>query len=151
MNKSDDLLEFLRNKAADGPLDLPQVNWDERKKYWLQHLDQLYASIKEWLKPLEEEKLVLYWIEKIQLTEKIIGSYEVDVLVMNIGNQLISFDPKGTLIVGAEGRVDVHGERSIGILILKDSQWLIAQRANRPLTVPFNKESFQDLLEKVMK
>jgi hypothetical protein len=151
MNKTDDLLSFLKTKASVPPLDQPKISGEERKRIWLKNLDELYTLIKGWLKPLEDDQLVRYWNEKIHLTEMYIGSYEVDVLNMHIGNQLISFYPKGTVIVGAEGRVDVQGEKSTRVIIFNENQWFVLQRANRPKTVPFNKESFQDLLREVMK
>jgi hypothetical protein len=65
-------------------------------------------------------------------------------------NQRIEFYPKGTLIVGAEGRVDVRGPKAMRTLVLTDGGWSVVERSPRLRMLPFNEDSFQDMLQEVM-
>jgi hypothetical protein len=113
-------------------------------------LSELYALIKSWLRPLENEGTLRYSITQITLQEDYLGSYPIDVLSLHIGKQRVGFYPKGTLIVGAEGRVDVRGPKAVRALVLSDGQWSVVERSPRVKMLPFNEDSFHDMLREVL-
>jgi hypothetical protein len=46
-----------------------------------------------------------------EVTEDHIGTYTIPTLELTIGGERVEFRPKGTLVVGAAGRVDIRGGR----------------------------------------
>lgn len=113
-------------------------------------MKDLYALIRSWLRPLENEGTLRYSITQITLQEDYLGSYPIDVLSLHIGKQKVDFYPKGTLIVGAEGRVDVRGPKAVRTLVLSNGQWSVVERSPRVKMLPFNEDSFHDMLQEVL-
>jgi len=114
MSTENDLISFLHSKAG---APVPKIDWEARKDNWLKNIAQFYDLIKDWLKPLENDKTVSYRKIAKTIEEEYLGSYQVEDLILQIGNQHVVFHPKGTLIVGANGRIDIQGQRSIRSII----------------------------------
>jgi hypothetical protein len=150
MSKKDGLSAFLRSKAGETPYAEPGIDWEARKNTWLGDIAKLYAQVKEWLAPLERDGTVRYSSRTTTLREEYLDSYEVDVLTLLVGNQRVEFRPKGTLIVGANGRVDVQGQRALRTIILQKDQWYVVERSPRLKTVLFSEDAFQNILQEVM-
>lgn len=150
MNEKNELHAYLRQKAASTAGAENEVDWKEKKDKWLSHIVQLYKMIHEWIAPLESDGTLRSQTSSESLEEDHIGQYQVDVLTLVIGEQRVEFHPKGTLIIGANGRVDVQGQHGIRTLVLKADQWYIVERFPRLKTLPFNEDSFQDVLQEVM-
>jgi len=150
MSEHNTLQAFIRSKVASPPEPEAQIDWAHRKEEWLKAIDGLYDLVKSWLQPLESDDTLRFRLAKISLEEDQIGTYEVDVLTLLIGKQRVAFYPKGTLIIGADGRVDVRGQRAVRTLVLNGGRWFVVERAPRLKTLPFNDDSFQDLLREVM-
>jgi hypothetical protein len=72
-----------------------------------------------------------------------------------VGNERVEFRPKGVTVIGVAGRVDVRGDRDT-VTLFKDSAetgnaWtVILQRVPNLRTVPLDRESLKDVLERVM-
>lgn len=150
MNEENGLHAYLRQKAASTAGAEEEVDWKQRKEKWLKHVARLYKMIHKWIAPLESDGTVRSQTSSESLEEDHIGQYQVDVLTLFIGKQRVEFHPKGTLIIGADGRVDVHGQHGIRTLVLKEERWSIVERLPRLRTFPFNEDSFQDVLREVM-
>lgn len=150
MSEENGLHAYLRQKAASTVETEHEVDWEEKKDKWLKHIARLYKMIRGWIAPLETEGTVRYQTASENFEEDYIGRYHADVLTLLIGKQRVEFQPKGTLIIGANGRVDVRGQRGIRTLVLKGNEWFIVERSPRLKTFPFNEDSFQDVLQEVM-
>ena len=150
MCEKNELQAFLKQKAASTTPTPNEVDWKAKKDKWLSQIAQLYKMIREWIAPLVKDKTVRFQTSSESLEEDNIGQYQVDVLTLFIGKQRVEFHPKGTLIIGANGRVDVQGQRGIRTLVFKADQWYIVERFPRLKTLPFNEDSFQDVLQEVM-
>ncbi len=124
--------------------------WNAKRDEWLRSVAGLYTLVKTWLEPLETDGVLHYRTATITLTEDHIGSYEAEVLAIVVGNQDVSFTPKGTLIAGAEGRIDVRGPRAIRTIVLNQGGWFVIERTPRLKLAAFNEDSFQDILSEVM-
>lgn len=146
MSKKDGLDAFLRSKASTEP----EIDWEATKDKWISEIAKLYDQIKKWLAPLEKDAIVRYSTWTTTLQEDYIGSYQIDVLTLLVGKQRVEFRPKGTLIIGANGRVDVQGPRAVRTIVLQDGQWFIVERSPRVKTRPFDKDSLETVLEEVM-
>ena len=135
MNEKNGLHTYLRQKAASTAGAENEIDWKEKKDKWLNHVTQLYKMIHKWIAPLESDRTVRSQTTSENFEEDHIGQYQVDVLTLFIGKQHVEFHPKGTLIVGANGRVDVQGPRGIRTTVLKGDRWFIVERSPRLKTL----------------
>ena len=87
----------------------PSIDWIQVRDDWKKHLDEFYQLAQKFLrKYIAQEKVRITWTTK-QINEEYIGSYDVEFLEVQIGTIKVHFDPIGTRILGAKGRVDMHG------------------------------------------
>ena len=150
MSKTTGLEAFIRSKAGGTTQGEPKIDWQTRKQDWLSNIADLYAVIRKWLQPLEKEGVLRFLTANITLQEEQIGAYGVEVLTILIGKQRVAFYPKGTLIIGAEGRIDIRGQRAVRTIIFNDGDWHLVERSPKLKVLPFNQNSFQDVLTEVM-
>jgi len=122
-----------------------------RKDVWLKRVSRLYADVRKWLADLERDGVLRFDLDKVALEEREIGQYDVEVLTLAIGKQQVAFCPKGTLIVGADGRIDIQGQRGVRTIIFSGGRWHLVTRTPKLRLLPFNEDSFQDVLSEVMR
>lgn len=96
---------FLNDKKKAGD---EETNWEDHKKEWMSALDEFYANVTTWLNPLVGANLSLDF-ETIVLQEEHIGAYETRKMYIYAKGQKVVIEPKGTLIIGAKGRIDMIG------------------------------------------
>ena len=101
--------DFVNQQIAEAE-QAQAMDWPQRRKDWIRHLDKFYELIGEFLqKYIDEEKIHIRWTTK-HINEDYIGNYDVRSLEVLIGAVItIHFDPIGTNLIGAKGRVDMHG------------------------------------------
>ena len=99
---------------------------------------------------MEKESILSFVDSKITLDEHPLNQYNAKVLTIVIGGQRINFVPKGTLIVGAQGRVDIQGHKGMRTIILSGDKWSIVQRTPNLRLLDFDQSSFQSILDDVM-
>lgn len=146
--KLSDLLLKKTKQSASGEL----VDWDDRRTSYLKAVEGLYSLIQAALGvPIEEGTVRLRRRPK-DLTEDYIGTYAVDDLLLLIGAEQVRFSPRGWNVLGAEGRVDVVGERGELSLILRDSAWGLVQSRQPELRVArLDESTLADVLGLVMR
>jgi len=144
---TDNLVDFVRQKAEQSD---KSIDWPARRRKWKKDVAGLYKTIRGWLSPLIADGTIQIDESKVKLREDYIGTYEISRLHILIGDQTVIFRPKGALVYGAEGRVDLTGTRSDNVLLVNDGQWSIVEGGDRVRFVPFTEESFRGLLEEVM-
>jgi hypothetical protein len=152
MAKTMGLTDFLKSKARHDeqePL-LTRQEWETRKEKWLRRIDELYEEVRNWLEPLKKETILDFIDSKMVLNEPPLDPYNVKVLTIVIGGQRISFVPKGTLIVGAQGRVDIQGHKGMRTIILIGDKWSLVRRTPSLKLLDFDQTSFQSILDDVM-
>ncbi|MCL2193413.1 MAG: hypothetical protein FWB78_08465 [Treponema sp.] len=103
----------------------PQIAFDKDKelKEWKDFLKSLFSEMEGWIKSYVDKGLIKISTKKYPLYEEFYGEYEVDAIVLTFKEKAVYFEPIGTMLVGAKGRVDVkseYGTRSL-ILVDKDS------------------------------
>lgn len=88
----------------------------EYKSYVL----QLYSQIEKWLGGYNK------WIKIIRnpckVNEELTGEYDLEELIIIVNNIKLQLKPKGTYIIGAKGRVDFIGPKSIVTIGLCDKE-----------------------------
>ncbi|QKJ31706.1 hypothetical protein HQ865_18685 [Mucilaginibacter mali] len=136
--------EFLEKKSHDEN----RTDWTLRKQKWVSSVDRLFNDVSDWLSPFLKESLLKIDRKNIHVYESYIGSYDVPQLDIVIGNDLISLVPKGTLILGAHGRVDIQGPKGDAIILEKDwNVWEIANKTDKTKFYSFNKLAFEALVQ----
>ena len=93
--------------------DSSDVDWDERRLDWLAELEDLYRRMEQHLKPYTDKNEIQIERDVIRLSEDYLGTYDATKLTFRIGHEKISANPKGTLLIGARGRVDLSGSRKL--------------------------------------
>ena len=150
---ADQLTEFLRSKkdqSAGG-----QVDWEAKKAEWLASLQRLYARIKNLLDESIRDGTVEVFEFEAEVTEDYLGPYKVRQLGLAVGRDRVLFSPKGVNVIGAEGRVDLQGDRDTVTLIRTASggggEWeVVLQRVPKLVAVPLDESSLAAALQRVM-
>ena len=98
---------------------LAPPDYERMKSVWLEKLNELYGNIKNWLGGISNIS-----IEEapISIHEEYIGNYEATKLIIYIGTSSVVLIPRGTIIIAAEGRIDVqssNGKQSMIVLVRK--------------------------------
>jgi hypothetical protein len=144
------LSDLLRKKKAESTK-TGAIDWDDRRKRYLLAVADLYRQIETiFSEPIADRTISIVRRPK-NLTETYLGTYSVDDLLLLIGDEQVLFSPRGRNIVGADGRVDVVGERDEAALVhLPDSGWNVLQsRQPRVTMAPFDEAALADLLTQV--
>ncbi len=157
--------EFVRreNQAAQAS-DREHIDWQARKEYWLDQLNQLFAHIREYLAPYVTQGQVKIEEQTVHLNEESVGAYSTREMLITIGTKTVRLEPIGANVLLAKGRVDVEGPLTRAQLLLLDgdSLFMKEQKGDRlPWKVlkgpPFrlldaeliNKDSFLSLLQDI--
>ena len=86
-----------------------EVDWDLRRERWLEKLGEFYGFVDSSLKKYVDRDKVRIIHGTKSLNEQYVGSYEAPTRLVEIGDNQISLDPVGTMLIGAYGRVDMRG------------------------------------------
>lgn len=146
----DQLVELLREKKAKAQ---PSgINWAAKRDDWIGAVDALYDTIvKEYLRGSENDVEIDY--AKKTVTEDHVGQYSIRELILRVGDQIVVFSPTGTTIVGANGRIDIRGERMDATIVRQQGgQWsIVAARTPTLRLVPLTAESLTEVLREIMR
>jgi hypothetical protein len=155
-----DKFKSLIDAVASSQLGKTQVDWGARRDWYKSEVDSLFSDIERWLRPLKQAESLSTFEFNVDLEEQLIGQYNVKGMVIALNNKAsLYLTPKGTLLIGAAGRIDLTGPFGTGLLALKadkvregettdyrTSKWFTVDRANRVQSSPLNEESFLELI-----
>ncbi len=105
-NSFDDFIQQQTKSAQTTPID-----WGQRLKEWMSHLDTFYSSVEAYLKPYIDAGKLSIDKTQIHLQEEYIGEYDAQQLIIHLGNNTIRLQPIGTRLIAAKGRVDMLGPK----------------------------------------
>jgi len=115
--------DFVRRQTEAVKLsDETPIDWQARKADWLQHLDNLYSQVNQYLKSYVDAGDIVIGYRTTDLDEKYIGPYSAKEMIITIGSKIIKLEPIGTFLLGSRGRVDVVGPLARARLILLDAE-----------------------------
>ena len=114
-----DLERFLADKKEE-KVAVSTIDWKREKLRWLHYIDEFYSRVEEWLVPYKEKDLLQYAFEEITLSEENIGDYKTRRLRLEISNDSVVFEPVGTNLIGAFGRIDMVGKNGTIKFLLVD-------------------------------
>jgi len=150
---SDQIKEFLREKQAEAIS--KGIDWSAKRQSWINAVANLYSTISNgYLGSAEIHELVQVDDSRMKTVwEPHIGAYSIPELLLAVGDEQVLFSPKGVNVVGAEGRVDVQGDRGEATLVRQSGdQWsLVLARTPKLQLVPLNDESFLQMLRSIMR
>jgi hypothetical protein len=118
-------LEEAKKNQTKSDVDL------QKKEEWLKSVDSFYERIKQFLKKAKESNQLDYDFEDKPMVENKIGAYSVKMMNIQFGDYCAQFDPLGTNIVAAYGRIDLKGANSDARFVLVDEE------QKRPITKSF--------------
>ena len=93
------------------PADAPEVDWEQQREEWLQYLDGFYKLVEGYMREYVDQGKVHLRRGTKRLHEEDIGDYSVDTMALDIGPNRIVFDPVGTNLISAKGRVDMQSAK----------------------------------------
>ncbi len=138
---------------------------EETVQWWQDKITALYNSIETWLQPLVQSQAVVPSRQRIPISEESIGAYQVDALILSVASKRLEFKPKGTMLIGAFGRVDISGPNGNASLLLLPTdpkapaserrqhvEWFVMKdiglqrtRGSQPAHRRLDKENFEQL------
>jgi hypothetical protein len=142
------------------------VDWEEMKHWWVQTVHGLFNQIDGWLHSLIQSGSVKSTRKTTKLIEEDLGAYDIESLEIQLASRKLTFEPVGTMLIGAFGRIEVSGPNGKAVLLLlnpddkippKDRRahvsWFITHPApnfrpstrTRPELRPLTQDSFQQL------
>jgi hypothetical protein len=124
---STSLTEFFREKKQRAEVETAGVDWSNRLSEWLAAVNALYQQIDNWLAEPLSQGSVQRARQRKQLTEDHFGTYEIDDLVLKVGDESVVFSPRGRNVAGAIGRIDVRGESGESMLVLQPGRWSVVK------------------------
>jgi hypothetical protein len=108
----------------------------------------LYALFSEGLKPHMDSGMIrLDRGDPKPIQEARLPPYELPTLVITLpGDGKIRLDPKGIMLVGSRGRVDLKGPGGELMIVLQDDGWFFVARSPRFLKWAVTAESIQEAI-----
>jgi len=142
-----DLMLLKKQHQAEGKLG----ELESRKRQWKQSVETLFVSIRDWLEEYVDAKLLTIETVDSTLNEESIGVYTIPQLILRLGNETVTFAPKGTMIIGSFGRVDMEGPLGGVMLVeLEWNQWKFARRTPRVQYWDVNEESMKSVIREIV-
>lgn len=134
-----------------------ETNWVDEKDKWLRHLNEFYDKVRMFLKDFIESKDVSIKYQNKWINEEHIGRYEVKRMILQFKGNEVFFEPIGTNLIGAKGRVDMEGSEGTVRFVLIDNgekrnrenkftEWMIATPPPEIKYIDLCEDSFFDSL-----
>lgn len=123
---------------------------------WRSAVSDLYDRIADWLAPYVDEGTMLLTRHPKSAHEERTGPYDIDVLDIDVGPETVRLDPRGAVVIGARGRIDMtllgRGDPVMLILAETDAapEWSIVDRTRRTTLTPLTKDAFEAALDAVL-
>lgn len=99
------ILEQMNRSATE----TKPVDWEARKREWLQNLAGFYSQVEEYLADYKASGKLKVAMSKVSITEQYLGNYQADSMAISIAAETVTLMPIGTLLIGTKGRVDMTG------------------------------------------
>ncbi len=96
-------------KKTNAKAESAKVDWHERREEWLDYLGEFYDMVDGFISDYVKSCQMSCIRTKTTLNERNIGSYDVDILSIEISGITIRLTPVGTILIGGKGRVDMVG------------------------------------------
>jgi hypothetical protein len=146
----DQLQKFFQEKkrkahAAD-------IDWAAKRDAWIAAVGDLYRTIEEDYLKAAKADVDITRREK-GVMENYVGQYRIPELVLRVGDEEVVFSPKGANVVGAQGRIDVQGDRGEATIVWQgEKRWsIVISRTPSLRLVPLAADSLGEMLKGIMR
>ncbi len=144
--------EFLKkNKETSSKDNTKGVDWDARRTKWIKSVNDLYNLVDTLIvKSLEDTGYDVHNEKKgFSLTEDYLGTYNIDRYYIKAENIEIAFNPIGSIILGAYGRVDMVISLSTYKLVMPEwGKWKIQiRKGSSSELVDFDKNNISKIFQ----
>lgn len=116
-----DFDEFIKKQRAKADEEV-EINWDMKRDEWLTYLEKLYEKILAMLKKYTESGDLSVEYREKTINEELIGEYKAKAMALKFKGNEVTFDPIGTILIGAKGRVDLNGSAGTVKFVLVNKQ-----------------------------
>ena len=143
------LEQFFRKKAKrSASPDSARI-----RRRWIHSVTTLYDEIEfKFLAKLIKDKVATISRRSKTLFEEALGEYNINDLIIKVGDDIAVFSPKGRLIVGAQGRLDLEGDRGVVTFVLNPGRWSIVVSRSPTLRIePVTEHSLLKAVKDVMR
>ncbi len=135
-----------------------EIDWPQRLEAWQDELKKLYSDMEKFLKKYIYSGKIKHQRDWVTVSESNFESYEAEQLTFNIGTGKVVAKPISMQTIGANGRVDLIGQRgSIKIVLLekgflrdssvdRDGWYIVTSPPPNIAVTHFVKESFQEAI-----
>jgi hypothetical protein len=110
MCKSMSLREKLRqlNQLTE------DANPEEAISSWRETVASLYAKVRQFLAEYERDGLVQFETRVVSRSEDVLGTYDIDMLLVHMGLRAVVFSPVARYDLGGDGRADMYVQGHVG-------------------------------------
>jgi hypothetical protein len=149
--ENEGLFDLLRKRKDEQERERHKA--PQRKAEWIRELNELYGILKKWLEPGRKEGLLNIADETVELFEDALGGqYQAPALsITTPGGRRIDVRPRGRVIVGAKGRVDLESGPKRALLIrMNPGDWKFAlpsETRSGWTTLDLTRELFEETLK----
>lgn len=106
--------------VTEKPVENSQKKFDPERQIqqWQNYLETLYTTIEEFLKEFIEAGQAEFKRKPLPFQEESLGAYVADSGVLRVGQYKYILQPKGTMLIGSKGRVDIIGPKGTRFVAL---------------------------------
>ena len=112
---------------------------------------ELYHEIERWMASFIREGSVVVENKEIDLFEEQLGRYRIEAKRLRIGLCNYNFTPIGTILIGADGRVDVSCGHNECMIVRKNGSWYKVRKGASIQCIKLDEASFQAMLMNLAK
>ena len=114
--------QMVRKHAIERANSSKSIDWDGTRTRWVSRVSDLLNKIEAWLKPLIDSQTIEFTRKIVTLKEQALGEYEVESCVIQLGDEKLTLNPIGAIILSAYGRIDMDGPNGSVMLLLADPE-----------------------------
>ncbi len=146
----DQLRELFREKKKRARP--ANIDWAGKRDAWIAAVRALYGTIVEDYLKAARDDVEIAQTDKV-VAESNLGEYHIPELVLRVGEEEVVFSPKGANVAGAQGRIDIRGERGDAAIVWQgDERWsIVAARVPALRLLPLTADSLAEVLREIMR
>jgi hypothetical protein len=146
----DQLQQFFQEKKQKATP--ANIDWRAKRDAWTSAVQDLFHTIEDDYLKAAKADIEITRPDKV-VTENYIGEYHVSELVLRVGDEEVVFSPKGVNIVGAQGRIDVRGDRGDATIVWQgENRWsIVISRTPTVRLVPLAADTLAEMLRGIMR
>lgn len=95
-------------------------DWARERDKWIENVESFYTTIFSYLREYIDRGQIVVQQAPVTLFEEGVGEYSTKAATLFLGKKQIEFEPIGTNLIGAKGRIDMIGPNGKVKFVLVD-------------------------------